>query len=291
MPDDLDDYGLDEEREGEEPWTPAPQRDRFVFGLVAAAVVLVLGAGAAFYFLVLRKPKPEPPTPRPAVVAPPTATPTPAASLPPLDQSDAFVRELLGGLSSHGQLASWLATEGLVRRGVEALTAVADGSSPAAYLRFMGPQAPFSVIERRGKVYADPKAYARYDVVADVIESLDTAACASAFERLEPLLQHGLSELGARETVRARLARAIGVLGATPVPQGDPELRPVERATTVYEYADPRLEALRPAPKHLLRMGPDNARRVQAKLRELSDALGLQATAAAPAPPSPEPGR
>jgi hypothetical protein len=45
------------------------------------------------------------------------------------------------------------------------------------------------------------------------------------------------------------------------------------RALLVYELVDPRLEALSPAQKLLLRMGPANARKVQEKLRELGSAL------------------
>ena len=46
----------------------------------------------------------------------------------------------------------------------------------------------------------------------------------------------------------------------------------------------PRLEALSPPEKHLLRMGPRNVQRVQAKLREVSAALE-----SAMAPPDPTP--
>ena len=40
-----------------------------------------------------------------------------------------------------------------------------------------------------------------------------------------------------------------------------------------YAYADPRYEALTGAQKQLLRMGPANAQRVQARLREFKNAL------------------
>ncbi|MNG38043.1 hypothetical protein D3C84_1255880 [compost metagenome] len=42
-----------------------------------------------------------------------------------------------------------------------------------------------------------------------------------------------------------------------------------------YHYADERLEALLPAQKQLLRMGPDNARRIQDQLQRLGTALDL----------------
>ena len=48
------------------------------------------------------------------------------------------------------------------------------------------------------------------------------------------------------------------------------------RATSVtFQFADPELEALSPAQKHLLRMGPRNMRLVQHKMREFARAAGL----------------
>ena len=49
----------------------------------------------------------------------------------------------------------------------------------------------------------------------------------------------------------------------------------LERKLNSFEYADPRLEALSPAQKHLLRLGPEYAARVQGKLYELGIALGF----------------
>ena len=62
-----------------------------------------------------------------------------------------------------------------------------------------------------------------------------------------------------------------------PILEADVPVKRVVRAVVVYEYADPRLEAMTPAQKALLRMGPRNVPRVQAKLRELAAALGLPA--------------
>ncbi len=61
-----------------------------------------------------------------------------------------------------------------------------------------------------------------------------------------------------------RLARAAGGPGD---PAGG-------AATKRYEFADPALESLSDAQKQRLRMGPANAKRVTAKLREIQSALG-----------------
>ena len=47
-------------------------------------------------------------------------------------------------------------------------------------------------------------------------------------------------------------------------------------ASVSYTFADRELEGLSLAQKHLLRLGPDNARRVQDKLRALARALELE---------------
>jgi hypothetical protein len=54
------------------------------------------------------------------------------------------------------------------------------------------------------------------------------------------------------------------------------------RDEELYVFADPALEALSEVEKHLVRMGPRNERIVQAKARELREALALPAVAAAP---------
>ncbi|GMU06211.1 DUF3014 domain-containing protein [Corallococcus caeni] len=56
------------------------------------------------------------------------------------------------------------------------------------------------------------------------------------------------------------------------LPKAPVELTP---KGALYVYADPSLEALGAAEKHLLRMGPENMRKLQAKLTELAAALGL----------------
>jgi len=49
------------------------------------------------------------------------------------------------------------------------------------------------------------------------------------------------------------------------------------RGAVGYAYADEGLESLNGAQKHLLRMGPRNARLVKDKLREIAAALGIPA--------------
>ncbi len=89
----------------------------------------------------------------------------------------------------------------------------------------------------------------------------------SLLRLLDPLLTEAYGELGIQEVdVEARVARAIEILLETPEPEGRIWVR---QPSVAYEFADPTLEALPPAQKQLIRMGPANMRKIKSKLREM----------------------
>ncbi|MFY0524928.1 DUF3014 domain-containing protein [Archangium gephyra] len=258
---------------------PAPSRKPLVAGMAALAVV-----GLGLLWLVLRGkpevPAPAAPPPTPVAAAPtpgaePAAPGAPAVPLPPLGQSDARVRELVGPLSSIPELAKWLASaEDLVRRFTTAAGNVSEGESPRAALSFMAPQGTFQVVEREGRTFIAPESFARYDTVSRVFTSLDTQASVRAYQTLKPLIDGAYKEISRPgQRFDQTLSNAIQRLLDTPVPEA--ELEVVDTPGVNYAYAAPELEQLSAAQKHLLRMGPANARAIQAKLRELQGALAL----------------
>jgi hypothetical protein len=54
----------------------------------------------------------------------------------------------------------------------------------------------FSVGEKDGRVYLDPKSYERYDLLADAFVSLNTSRTVQAYEKVEASLQEAYQELG-----------------------------------------------------------------------------------------------
>lgn len=207
--------------------------------------------------------------------------PPPRVPLPPLDRSDPRVREEVSSLSGREEWVEWLAPEDLVRRFVASVTNVAEGQSPRAHVAHVAPKAPFvaeTVSAEDGEagetvLVIDEASYRRYDRLADVFASLDIGASVALYHDLEPLFEQAYAEIGdPRTTFRETLGEAIDRLLAVQVPGGDVEL---VRHATHYRFADPELEALSPAEKHLLRMGPANAEKVQQKLRFLRSALDL----------------
>jgi hypothetical protein len=66
--------------------------------------------------------------------------------------------------------------------------------------------------------------------------------------------------------------RAIKVMLHAPVVEGEIE---VEEGIVSYRMVDDHLEDLNEVQKHLIRMGPQNTQKIQAKLREMALALKL----------------
>jgi hypothetical protein len=180
------------------------------------------------------------------------------APLPPLDQSDALVRDLVGALSSNPALAGWLGNSNLIRAFAAAVENTSLGQTPAANLAFLRPRESYRALERSGangpELVPDPASYRRYDLVAAVFTSIDPQAAAEVYRRLHGLVQEAYADLGyPDESVDTALANAFETLLQTPLPATAPAL---EQHLDTYHYADPRLEALQPAQKQLLRMGP-----------------------------------
>lgn len=275
---DLEDFEIDPKPGDQTPATPEPPRPPGpLLSLIAGAGALV--AVIAVLLVVLLRPGKKiatvlpPEAKAPAVAV--TASPDPLAGLPTLAESDAFVRDLAKGLSGHPQLGAWLAARDLLRTLTVVVQNVAEGRSPARFLPFLTPAVRFQAVDKAGALVADPKSFAAYDDFANGVASLDTPECVRVYGVVAPLMGAAYAELGypAADFPKA-LARAVDVLAKTPVPVGDIALR---RGAVFLEFADPRLESLPLAQKHLLRMGPANARKIQAKAAELAQAMGLRA--------------
>lgn len=185
-----------------------------------------------------------------------------------LDGSDAAVRELVTASEIPVALKGWLQQKELVRTLVAVVDNIAQGQSPAALLPFLAPQGKFLAGEKKGSVYLDPASYRRYDPMVNALMAVPDAAWVTWYKTLRPTLEKGFRELGyPGVTFAQRLQQAIEQLIQVPAL---PDHVALEKKVLSYAFADANLEALSPAQKHLLRLGPGNAARIQNKLRSLA---------------------
>lgn len=244
--------------------------------IAVAIVVAILIAIGVYWSFSGSEPEVEPApvvAPPPAPVEPPPAEPEPAPLvLPPLAESDDVLLGLIEGLSAHPRLNDVVDVEGIAETFVQAVVEVANGESPRVALEYLEPEDDFAIAEREGRVVIDPASFERYTWLTGVFSSLDATGAAEVYVQLEPLFDEAYRKAGYPDgRFRDALDAAMNVLASTPVPEGYVEVR---RGNVLWEFRDPALEALSPPQKHLLRMGPANARLVQSKIREIQAALG-----------------
>jgi len=257
---------------------PVPVAPWVAFGVFAVTTAIAL------YVVLGVRPSKSATVPD-AVSAPTARAPAPVAparlgtaaepvSVPALDDSDPVVRSLVRALSRSRAIEVWLTTSDLIRGFVAVVANIADGRTPAVHLRILRPKSAFRVVERGGHEEIDPRSYDRYTWIADAVASVDAAHAARLYGTLRARIDEASRELGRSDpTFDRTIERALDSLLLTPVV--DQPIRVVPKGIG-YAYQDARLENLTAAQKQLLRMGAGNVRRIQAQLRAIAVALGIQ---------------
>lgn len=227
-----------------------------------------------------RAPGPESPflsdsLPLPVEEPPPVPPETPVLPpvLPTLDGSDDLARRLIMELMPGRVPDRWLQSEDLVRLFVVVVDNVAEGLSPRRHLAFLSPKGKLQVVGTEKGLALDPRSYRRYDPVGEAFAALDPGVTARVYRALGGLFQEAYLDLGYDERPFDRtFEKALQRLLAVPVVEGEV---PLLRGDKSVHFADPDLENLAQAEKHLLRMGPENTRKVQQALAGMAAALGM----------------
>jgi Protein of unknown function (DUF3014) len=246
---------------------------------VALAAGVLLIAIAVFLYLNRTPPAPPPTAAPPAPPAPEAAAPAepviehpvqPPAEAPApvaLDASDAPLATALRSLFGAERVEKWLFPDRLVRRFVATVDNL-PRSTVSMKVRSLQPVSGSFAAERAGEeLVIAPANAARYTPYVQAFERVDAKQFAGVYLRYYPWFQQAYEELGyPKAYFNDRLVAVIDHLLATPEPIGPVKL---VQPKVLYQYADPNLESLSAGQKALVRMGPDNARRVKAKLRAL----------------------
>jgi hypothetical protein len=198
--------------------------------------------------------------------------------LPDLDQSDASVLAALKGLNVNG-LVEMVIPQDMLRKFVRAVNVIEEGKVITDYRPIASPQGTFAADSFNVKVSGgelgeqqdveqfrvSPKNYLRYTLFVQVISALDSDASIALYKHFYPLLNKAHQELGLNKgNFHSMLIRAIDKVLSAPDANGDLLLI---HPKVYYEFADPVLEKLPEVHKLMLRMGPDNAEKIKASLR------------------------
>lgn len=277
--------------------------DKRLFAAVFALLALFV-AGGGWYAWRLHQPRSA--APPPIEAAPPAAEPASAAvpavrhpiatqpTLPPAEEAvapaatapaefTAGLKDLLGARTA----LTLLQGEGPIGRIVVTVDNLGREHATPRLWPINPTGGRFSTQRSGATEQIAPANAARYLAFVRLIEGIDTPAAVALYVRFYPQFQQAWAALGyPRVYFNDRLVDVIDLLLATPVPAGPvavqlPELKgslETARPWTRYEFVDPAYQALPAGQKLLLRMGPDNALRLKAKLAEFRRALATPAT-------------
>ncbi len=214
---------------------------------------------------------PQPLPPPGAKAAPQILFPVPPAadspSLPSLELSDTLMRSLLDSLFGRKNFEEFFAPRDIVRRIVATVDNLPREKAAQRLMPVRPPPGPLAVTGNEEYRVIGAGNAARYLPYVSMAESVDTGKLVAAYVRCYPLLQQAYRELGYPSGYfNDRLVEVIDHLLVAPDADGPVQL--VQRKV-LYEFADPDLEARSAGQKIMLRIGPANAARVKAKLREI----------------------
>jgi hypothetical protein len=196
----------------------------------------------------------------------PVEAPPPAEPLPALDESDGALAKAITALVGDKPFGALVIPESFVRHIVATVDNLPREEAPVK----VWPVRPVgSWLDTTGEgdnLVIGPKNAARYAAYVKVVKGLDAQRLAATYRQYYPLFQQAYRDLGyPKGYFNDRLIAAIDNLLATPEPTEPLRLVQVK---VRYQFADPEMERRSAGQKMLLRMGPENARVVKAKLRE-----------------------
>lgn len=211
-------------------------------------------------------PAAKPPIEHPIEQAPVAAQAETKAQLPALDNSDTAVRESLAGLVGATRLNSTMLMQNIVHRIVATVDNLPREKLSQKIVPYRNAEGPLRIAGEGEQRTIAPDNVARYAPYMALVRSTDPKQLAALYAKYYPLFQQAYQDLGYPQGYfNDRLVEVIDHLLAAPE-IADARLN---QPKVLYEYADPSLESRSAGQKILMRIGPEHAREVKAKLREI----------------------
>ena len=246
-----------------------------------AAAVVVMAAGTWYYLHnrhvetphVTAQPPPRAAPDESAIEHPVPAGAETAAGgpLPTLADSDAPLIDALVKIAGASAVKEYLLPDSIIRHWVVTIDNL-PRQKVAVQKRPIAPvNGSFAADGDELHATLDAQNYARYQPLVAAASKLDTQQLTAVYIRFYPLFQQAYQDLGyPNGYFNDRLVQVIDNLLAAPQPAGPIAL---VRPNVMYTFADPALESRSAGQKLLIRMGPDNAAAIKAKLKELRAAI------------------
>lgn len=193
--------------------------------------------------------------------------------LPELSSSDTAVRLAITNIAP--ELQPWLTANELLRKFMLIANDFSQGLRINKHFEFLKLPQPFKVEANNEGIFMSQQSYQRYNSLAQAIDRIPVEPLLNFYQTFKPLLQQVFTEFSYPEnfTLEKILDQAGTEILSAPIIE---EPIPIIKHMVHFQYADPQLEALNPVKKQLLRMGPENTKKIQDKVRVILEKLQNQ---------------
>jgi len=191
-------------------------------------------------------------------------------TLPALETSDVFFRQALGAISV--DLLNWFEVENVISKYIVIVNDLAQNQIVFKHRGFLKPTKAMRVKEDNQGLYLSQGSYSRYDHLVNVVVAIDEGKAIQLYLRFKPLFEQVYKEFSYPAEYKLEdvfLKAAANVIGA-PIIESRIALVP---HSIRYKFADKKLEQLSDVDKQMIRMGPENTRKIQSTFRKLVQAL------------------
>jgi hypothetical protein len=206
----------------------------------------------------------------PAVQSPPDDS---ARTLPPLAESDEVLYRSLVALVGEQLFRGTFIPQDIVRHIVTTIDELPRNKVATRALPVKRPLGQTLTSGEGEALMLGPSNYARYRSYVKLTQAVDAKKLVAVYVHFYPLFQQAYQELGYPRYFNDRLVEVIDDLLEAPDVQGTVKL---VRPRVMYEFAAPELEGLSAGQKILIRMGPENAAVIKAKLNQIRRQLVTQ---------------
>lgn len=185
--------------------------------------------------------------------------------------SDKAITTALGTLPGREQLLRFVLPSDIARRLVLTIDNLPADSMSMQYRAVVATPGSFMVEKRQNETAIATRNASRYDGFVSFASSIDSKRLVALYKRFYPLLQKNYQEIGYPDRhFNDRVVQAIDDLLAAPTPKGPVFL---DQPRVLYEYAESSIERRSVGQRMMVRIGPDHAARLKAKLREIRTLL------------------
>lgn len=191
--------------------------------------------------------------------------------LPTVQQSDESIQKVFSNLRMEPSLLKLLVLENFIQRLVVSIDNLPEKRLPRVHSPLVAPTGRFITSGTTEAPQTSTRNHARYSAHLELLESLDQQRVVKIYAHFYPLFQTAFEQLGYKNAYfNDRLIYVIDHLLETPNP---PEPLLLAQPSVLYTFADPLLEDLSAGQKILLRIGPEQRKKVLNSLKGYRDKL------------------